>query len=159
VANEKKIMIEKDKIKKNALPIGIIILSIIAIYNVLNAYLQFNVLNYFSIIVSIIGIIGGFLYLKHGKPISYLTELWIILQIPYIDKIIFKTPTKAQYNDAIYDASQGIKSSLYLHLSWDDCMVLIGFNYLPLILIGILMYFKIPYLKTHHWLEDTQQNK
>ena len=149
-------MIEQNKIKQNALPIGIIIFSTVAIYNVMYAYSQFDAFNYFAIIVSTIGLIGSYLYIKHEKPIGHFIELWIILQVPYIDKIFFKTATKPQYSDAIYDASQGIKSTLYLHLSWEDSMVLIGFNYLPLLLIGLLMYFKIPYLKTHYWSKDSQ---
>ncbi len=142
-------MFELNTVKNKALPIGIIILSTVAISNVLIDYFSLGIMNYFSIIVSMIGLIGGYLYLKNNKPTNYLVELWIILQIPYIDKVIFATQTQSEYNNPIYDVSQGVKSALYLHLNWTDSKILIGFNYLPLILIGVLMYFKIPYLKKH----------
>lgn len=142
-------MLERNKLKIKILPVGMIILSIAAISNVVVDYFSFGVANYCSVIVSIIGLVGGYQYLKNGKPTNYLAELWIILQIPYIDKMIFATPTKTEYNNPIFDASQGIKSVLYLHLTSADSMLLIGFNYLPLILIGVLIYFNIPYLKKH----------
>lgn len=135
------------QIDKRILPVGMIILSVVAVYNVVYGYFSFDVFNYFSLIVSVIGVIGGYLYLKQGKPVGYWTELWIILQVPYIDKIIFATSTKPEYSDAIYDASQALKMAFYWGGAMEDCKYLIGINYLPLILIGLLMFFKIPYNK------------
>ena len=139
--------IQKEKIKQNILPIGIIVLSVISLTTSIPEG------NFLSIIVSIMGLIGGYLHVKNDKPIGHWIELWLITQIPYIDKLVFATQEKPKYYDPIYDVSQFLKQAFYFHLSWKDYTVMIGLNVVPLIMIGILMYFKIPYLKTHHWIK------
>ncbi|HPH21085.1 MAG TPA: hypothetical protein PLE32_19990 [Haliscomenobacter sp.] len=139
--------IQKGKIKQNILPIGIIVLSVISLTTSIPER------NFLSIIVSIMGLIGGYLYVKNGKPIGHWIELWLIAQIPYIDKLVFATHETPEYYAPIYDVSQFLKQAFYFHLSWKDYTIMIGLNVVPLIMIGILMYFKVPYLKTHHWIK------
>ena len=134
---------EKEKIKQNMLPIGIIVCSAISLISSIPQQ------NYLSAAVSVMGLLGGFLHLKYGKPIWHWIELWIVVQIPYWDKLVFATKEKHQYYNPIYDVSQCIKQTLHFYMYFDDCKVFIGLNIAPLILIGLLMYFKIPYLKTH----------
>jgi hypothetical protein len=134
---------QTENINKKIVPICMMVMSLISLMHTI------PMKNYLSIIVSLIGIVAGYLYLKQGKPMNHLTELWLIAQVPFLEKTVFDM----RYTDGlivpIYDVSQVFKLPLYLHFSTHEYMIKIGFNALPLIIIGFLIYFKIRYQMTH----------
>ena len=133
-------MEEKNKIL--IFPIIVIICSIIAIiYSI-------TIPNYFSMIISIIGIIGGILFLKSKKSTNYLLEFWLIGQVPYITKTNFTE--NGEFIQPIIEASQGMNLPFYLHFTSNESILYLGINFLPIIIIGILKFLKLPYEKSNN---------
>ena len=78
--------------------------------------------------------------------------------MPYLEKIKFDLRYTDGLIEPLYDVSQALKLPLYFHFSSNESMIKIGFNALPLIIIGLLMYFKIRYQLTHTWEEKIENN-
>ena len=131
-------MVEENKIL--IFPIVVIICSLISIIN------SIIIQNYFSIVISLIGIIGGILFLKNRKSTNYLLEFWLVGQIPYITKTVFSE--SGELIKPIIEASQGMSLPLYLHFTSEESILYLGINFLPIIIIGILKFFKLPYEKS-----------
>ena len=132
-----------ENVKQYLLPILVIALSAISLTSSLPDW------NYLSVIVSIVGLIGGYLHYKHQRTIDHWIELWLYAQIPDIYKTVFATAEKPEYEQAIYSVWQSQKYAFHLTLGWDDCTVYFGINVFPLFIIGLLMYLKISYTQTY----------
>lgn len=132
---------------KNKILIFPILVIILSIKSLISTIL---IPNYFSIVISMIGLIGGILFIKNKKSTSYLLELWLIGQIPFITKTIFATKNANEVIKPIIEASQGVNLPISFQLATEDSILYLGINFLPLIMIGILKFFKLPYEKSNH---------
>ncbi|MBI1225694.1 MAG: hypothetical protein GC192_10705 [Bacteroidetes bacterium] len=127
--------------RSSIFPAIVIIISIISFIDNLSP------IYYFSLIVSLIGIIGGVLYFKNKAVNTHLLEIWPFAQIPYLTRTIFATASTPELLKKIIDASQVFSIPIGLNFSSTTEKDFIGINILPLIVIGILVYFKLPYQK------------
>lgn len=103
--------------------------------------------NYFSIIVSVIGIIGGVLFFYDKGVKSHWLEIWLFLQIPYLTKTMVDANTGMELFKPIVDASQTLRINIGLHFGSPTDRLDMGLNILPFIVMAILHFLKIPYKK------------
>lgn len=130
-----------DENKYLIFPIIVLVLSSISLIN--NLMIPY----YFSIIVSIIGIIGAVITIKQKSCNHHLLEIWLFVQIPYITTTFYTTPESPQHVEPFINAAQSLSIPLGLHFGSKTEMLYLGINILPLLIIGALKYFKIPYQK------------
>lgn len=121
---------------------------LVIIFSTTSMIYSLGIPNYFSILISIIGIIGGVLFVKLRKSTNYLLGFWLIGQIPYVTKTVFAE--SGEFVRPILEASQGFNLPFYLHLQTQEAVLYLGINVVPIMIIGVLKYFKLPYEKSNN---------
>ncbi|MEZ4804658.1 MAG: hypothetical protein R2852_04025 [Bacteroidia bacterium] len=106
---------------------------IILLICIINISINIRVLNYPSIILSLIGITGIIFYYKKYEGFSYFIFIWILGQIVIIPSSEYDISTNRIVYDPIWDLSQVLKFTIGSTWNIESRSVGLQFNILPII--------------------------
>ena len=107
-------------------------------FSVLNLCNQFYRHNILSAILSVVGLVGVFLFTLENKLYARLIYLWLVGQVLIITHEILQPGTTNWDTLPILDLSQGLNFMFSFSLTYSGDEYFIGINILPFIGFGLL---------------------